>query len=317
MKFVILVCLLVASVVAEDTNIEKFASSSNAFTADIYQVCQCQIIPIYRKSFQEVLLDTKENILVSPFSVETLLALTQAGAVGKTGAEIRTVLRLPETVEETDSLLRTILPTFHNDKYKIHTANKIYVENKFEIRDQFKSIATDDYEAAFENIEFSDSASAIEEINTWVKEETEGKIQNLMQPGDVDDTTRLVLVNALYFQANFSLPFIITNTKEASFYTSQDKSIKTNLMFKEAELLNYAENDELDAQIVELPFVGTGASLILVVPKQAEGIALLEKQSASIISAPKFAKRFVQVSLPRFKIESTIDFGSLLQKVNK
>lgn len=266
--------------------------------------------------FQELLVGNNKNIVVSPFSVETLLALTQSGAVGNTGVEIRKVLNLPETETEVDALIKSVLPTFHDQLYKLHTANKVYVRDSLPIKEDFKKVATDIYEASFENVNFQNNGAAAKEINEWVEQETEGKIKNFIDADQIDpDLTQIILVNALYFQGNWTYPFGSIETHPATFFKSNTETSQANFMYQESTQLNYVESDELDAQILELPFKGQDASVVLVLPRQKEGIAVLEKLSAAVLETPKFNPTYVELHIPKFRIESSIQLNSALETV--
>lgn len=212
--------------------------------------------------------------------------------------------------------MQSVLPTFHDQAYKLHTANKIYVRNSLPIQEDFQELATRVYEAAFENVDFNNNAAAAEEINEWVSEETEGKIKNFISPAQIDpDTTQLILVNALYFQGNWSKPFGSSSTKPADFYKSEIETVQGSFMHQDSVELNYAESDELDAQLLELPFKGQDASVVLVLPRQKEGIAILEKSTTALLEAANFYPAWVKVDIPKFRIESTISLNSALEGV--
>lgn len=253
---------------------------------------------------------------MSPFSVEALLALTQSGAIGDTGVEIRKALNLPDTETEIDALLTSVLPTFHDQLYKLHTANKVYVKESLPINTDFQKLATDVYEAAFENVDFTNNGAAAEEINEWVEQETEGKIKNFIDAGQIDpDLTQIILVNALYFQGNWTYPFGSSQTQPATFFKSETETTQGNFMYQKSVELNYVESDELDAQILELPFHGQDAAVVLVLPRQKEGIAILEKLSATVLETPKFNPTHVELHIPKFRIESSIQLSSALERV--
>jgi serpin B len=288
-----------ALVLAED-ELSAFLSGSREFTGAIYN---------------QLLVDNKENIVVSPFSAETVLALTQSGAKGDTGAEIRTGLHLPDTEEDTEVAIKSVLPTIQSEYCSLVTANKIYVEKEYAIKEDFKRVATDVYQAQFENIEFAKSVDAASEINKWVEEQTNNKIHELVNADDLDADTKIVLVNALYFQGNWSVPFDPILTKQAKFYTSSETTVDAPTMYKESQEFNYYESEELDAQVLEVPFGDEEATMTFVLPNKKEGIAVLEKQIDKVLETPKYTRKFVQVFLPKFKIESTIDFVPVLKKL--
>ena len=190
------------------------------------------------------------------------------------------------------------------------------MEDNLAIKQDFQKVATDVYQAAFQSIEFAESVEAAEEINRWVEEQTNDKIHDLVSPDALDGNTRVVLVNALYFQANWSIPFKPVLTSKATFYAPNDEEVESDVMFIESEALNFYESEELDAKFLQLPFLGEGASMTLVLPNKKEGIAVLEKQSADVLNVPEYKQEVLQVSLPKFKIEATVDFENILENVS-
>jgi serpin B len=285
-------------VLGDESALREFVAGSKQFTGAVYN---------------EVLVDNSDNILVSPFSAETIMALTQSGAVGTTGTEIRSSLFLPDSREETESVLKQILPAIHSNEYTLKTANKIYVENNFAIKDDFKKVATDVYQAQFQNIEFAESAAAADEINKWVEEQTANKIHDLVAPDELDATTRVVLINALYFEGNWTSPFQPLLTKKSSFVTTDGTTVPIDAMFQESVEYNFYESADLDAKFLELPFLGQDASMTIVLPNKMEGIAVLEKQMDAVLATPEYTKQYVQVSMPKFKIATMTDFKSILE----
>ena len=149
-----------------------------------------------------------------------------------------------------------------------------------------------------------------------MEEETHDKIHDLVTPDDLDENTRVVLVNTLYFQGNWTTPFEPLFTKKATFHSPNDKTVETDTMFIESAEFNFYENEELDAKFLELPFVGEGASMTFVLPNKQDGIAILEKQTGDVLKTPEYKKEFVQVSLPKFKVEGAVEFKEILERVS-
>jgi serpin B len=174
--------------------------------------------------FQQISLTKKGNFLVSPLSAETVLALLQSGCKDETAQELRTVLQLPEDKETVESAIKSLLPKLKgNDLYTLHTANKMYVKKNFSIKEGFKKAATQVYYADTDTIDFTQSVQAAKTMNSWVEKHTNDKIHKLIESNLLDEGTRAVLINALYFKANWSSPFPLASTRNINFYkTSTD-----------------------------------------------------------------------------------------------
>jgi serpin B len=235
--------------------------------------------------------------------------LAEAGAKDVTAAEIRSGLRLPSTEEQTRSLFVKLLPTLKGDgEFSLSTANKIYVRQNFSIKDEFKQVATSVYLADLENLDFSKSDEAASAVNKWVKEQTGHKIKNLLKPGDVDGSTVVILVNALYFKGAWRRQFPKFATAKRKFHTTSAEVMDVESMHEHGAYHNYWESSEVNAKFLELPFKGDDVSMVLILPNEREGVGALESQIEKVLETPHFTKEFVEVVLPKFKIESQIGF---------
>ncbi|CAH1376620.1 unnamed protein product [Tenebrio molitor] len=298
-RLVVLLTMATATVALNQTALQEFASNNSLLTSDIYK---------------ELTKSYKENFLVSPFSVETVLALLQSGAVGETAEELRTSLRLPNTREQTESVIANLLPKLADEQYVLNMANKIYVKENFPVHEEFKKIASGIYAAELENIDFDKKSEAVKTINDWVEAQTNKKIQDIIKEDDLTDRSRLILISALYLKANWSLPFPLIATTLKDFYGTPEKAVSVKTM-RNTNTFNYYECSEVDAKFLELPFKGDDASLIVVLPNEKQGIANLESKIDKVFTPRPFTKELVKVDLPRFKIETTIDFEDVLKKL--
>ena len=269
------------------------------------------------RQFQQLSQNQDGNFLVSPFSAETVLAFAQSGCKGESAEEIRNALHLPNK-DKVESALKSLLPKFQSsDLYTLHTANKLYIKNNFVIKDEFKHAASVVYQTHPESVDFTKSVEAAKTINDWVGDHTNNKIRDLINSGDLDDDTRAVLVNALYFQANWSRPFQLVNTHKRRFFKTASDIIKVDTLTHYNQYFNYYECPHLQAQFLELPFKSGDASLVVVLPNEKDGLSSLEKQLDQVFASQhELQKTFLNVLLPKFKIETTVDFRVVLQNVS-
>ncbi|NXT49011.1 SPB6 protein, partial [Pluvianellus socialis] len=109
-----------------------------------------------------------------------------------------------------------------NTKYILRTANRLYGEKTFEFLSSFIESSQKLYHAGLEQTDFLHaSEDSRKQINGWVEERTEGKIQNLLAEGIIDSMTRLVLVNAIYFKGNWEKQFDKASTSERPFHINK------------------------------------------------------------------------------------------------
>ena len=141
-------------------------------------------------------------------------------------------------------------------------------------------------------------------INAWVEKETHDKIKNLIPKGALTPLTKLVLTNAIYFKGTWEVPFEKSQTKAGPFHAGSEKQ-EVPLMNRHAAM-SYAETP--DYQAIELPYKGRETSMLVWLPRKAEGLADLEKalSGAAIAATVKAMQSRVTVdlTLPRFKVET-------------
>ncbi|MCP4638825.1 MAG: serpin family protein [bacterium] len=168
---------------------QEIAAGVNAFAFDLYGHVR----------------ETEGNLFLSPFSISTALAMTYAGAAGDTAAEMASVLHLPDTPERThlgySGLMYRLWPPEKPD-YELHLANALWLQEYYAFREDFLKVVRDQYDAGAEKVDYmGNAAEACERINAWVANQTNEKIENLINPSLVTADTRLVLTSAIYLNA--------------------------------------------------------------------------------------------------------------------
>ena len=261
---------------------------------------------------QELLKQQSGNFLISPFSLETVLSLTLTGARGQSAEEMRTSLRLPSNEVE---IFEKLISELKSDKYTLLSANKVYVKDGYPIHDGFKKIATEKYQADFQNIDFGKKEEAVKEINEWVEARTKNRIHDIISANDIDELSRLILINALYFKGNWSTPFPEGLTHPKDFYPKETEAVSVDTMHVTASF-HYYECTEVDAKFLELFFEDRDASMVVVLPNEKNGLGKLESKIEKVFTPRNFTTELVQVSIPKFKVETSIEFVEILKKVN-
>ncbi|KAJ3624377.1 hypothetical protein MTP99_018006 [Tenebrio molitor] len=306
MKCLTVFLLSVFLALAENVAVQEFTKANNLFTPAVYkQISQTQ----------------KGNFLVSPLSAETVLAFLQSGCKDETAQELRTALHLPDDKETVESAIKSLLPKLKgSDLYTLHTANKMYVKKDFSIKEEFKKAAAQVYYADTDTIDFTQNVPAANIINTWVEKHTNDKIHNLIDSNSLDEDTRAILINALYFKANWSSPFPLFASGNISFYKTATDIVQVDGLRQYEVYFNYYECPHLKAEFLELPFKGNEASMMIVLPKERDGIAALESQIENVFAPMHTLKtEYLNVFLPKFRIETSINLKKILKNlgVNK
>ena len=160
-------------------------------------------------------------------------------------------------------------------------------------------------------------------INKWVEDQTNSKIKDLI-PEDLDPSTVLVLVNAIHFKGDWDLEF--NDAVEDDFKVSEEKSVKAQMMTNPKTKYGYLKLDEHKAQAVEIPYKGNRISMIVILPDPESSLEELEKSVeekglSKILDSNKnnflksFGRRELDLTLPKFKIETSLDLVTALREI--
>ncbi|XP_010883988.3 leukocyte elastase inhibitor-like isoform X1 [Esox lucius] len=294
------------------------------------------------------------NVFYSPLSISSALAMVSLGARGNTATQMSEVLCLvkadrpkeayPGQLQKVQKYqLPHALKSLHLHKakddvhvsfsklmgelnkegapYKLSLANRLYGEQSYKFVETFLHDTKKHYNAELEAVDFKSNAeTARQNINTWVEKQTADKIKDLLPKGIVDDLTRLVLVNAIYFKGNWEKKFKETSTKDVQFRLNKNESKPVKMMHQKAKFpLTFIP--EANCQILELPYVGNQLSMLIMLPNEIEdGTTGLEKLEKELTydnfvdwTKPDMMDLVeVQVGLPKFKLEESLDMKETL-----
>ncbi|XP_070371814.1 serpin B9 isoform X2 [Equus asinus] len=213
------------------------------------------------------------NVFYSPVSISSALAMVFLGAKGNTAAQMAQVLSL-NTEKDIHQGFQSLLTEVNKPgtQYLLRTANRLFGEKSCEFFPTFKESCVRFYHAELEQLSFAKAAEqSRKHINTWVSKKTEGKIQELLPGNSIDAQTRLVLVNAIYFKGKWKEQFDKANTSEMPFKINQKEQKPVQMMFQEATF-KLAYIKEVQAQVLELPYVGEELSMIILLPDEDVGL---------------------------------------------
>ncbi|OQV19908.1 Serpin B8 [Hypsibius exemplaris] len=249
-----------------------------------------------------------KNVALSPFSAEAALTMTYVGAAGTTKSELASVLGLGD--DGVASLARNFKSiNAGSQDYVLQSANGIFLEKTYEILSEFRSSVMDDFGANISTVDFVKQADQSRvRINSFVEEKTNNKIRDLFPAGSLDSDTRLVLVNAVYFKAQWSNQFKKEQTNSQPFTLTNGQQKQVQLMDLGKEWVPYAVSAELGgAQVVELNYQGYDTSMVVILPKKQTGLKALEgllNATSLNKTLEKLSENQVHVFLPKFKISA-------------
>lgn len=254
--------------------------------------------------------------MFSVFSAEIALLLLYSGSAGNTAREILSALQLQQTSKQIiENQTKILIQQLKSTNFTFDIANGIFVDKKFKIKESFLEVAKNTFQALAQNVNFENNENAAKQINDWVANKTHLKITNLVDENRLK-STKLVLVNALYFQGTWTYPFIDTLTKKPElFYKSAAETVETNYMLLENHRLKYSKCGFLKTHFIRLPLKGGNASMVIVVPENRFGLENVEKYPDAIFTPREMTEEFITLKLPSFRIGSSFELVPALKKV--
>ncbi|HEY3660468.1 MAG TPA: serpin family protein [Candidatus Udaeobacter sp.] len=262
-----------------------------------------------------------ENLCISPYSIDSALAMTFAGSDGETRTEMARVLHFPargdapvsfSTLQKSlDQMSAKTAELAKNSKnfggpsepITLNIANRLFAQKGYHFRETFLSLVKQNFGGAFEPLDFAtDPAAATQRINEWVADQTRDRIRDLIPGGALDKTTRLVLANALYLKAPWASEFAQNATQSQPFFV-RGAPVNVPMMRKTDKNLGYARHEGFT--VVTLPYAGNELQFVVVLPDDIKGLRGIEsKLSADVVaSCAKVEKRDIDLYLPKFKLE--------------
>ena len=262
-----------------------------------------------------------ENLFYSPYSISTALAMTYTGARNKTEDQMGTVMHFPKNsntfYDKYSTLLRDINVMNDDSTMNIYTANSIWAQKEFKFKEDFIGILKNSYNSSVNNVDFiNETENSRIRINKWVESQTSEKIKDLIQPGLIDYLTRMVLVNAIYFKANWEKAFDEKQTQKMDFHISTGADVNCDFMFAENDFKFYEQEDGLMA--IEIPYSKGKMSMLVILPKDNNGFDVLKKEISldlyNKINSGLVSKK-VKLWLPRFKTTSDFELSDVLKQM--
>lgn len=276
--------------------------------------------------YKKVATDDSQNLFYSPYSISLALAMTFNGANGVTAQQMAQALhfslpldRLNAAFDSVDLALATRKNALTDDGkqtkgFELNVADSLWADKTLTMQQPFVDALGVSYGAAVRLVDFLNSPDpARVAINGWVSQQTSSKIENLIPEGDVDSSTRLVLVNAIYFDAAWATAFSPSATRAEPFVKLDGTSATSNAMSATLDT-SYASGSGWQA--VELPYVGNQTSMVVVVPDAGQFASVEQNLSSDFVGSVTSGLHVtsVDVTLPKFQIHgATISLATELQ----
>ncbi|XP_032622720.1 plasminogen activator inhibitor 1 [Chelonoidis abingdonii] len=263
------------------------------------------------------------NVAFSPFGVASVLSMLQMAAAGESRSQIKAAMEYGVNERGIPQALRWLRKelTALKNQDRVDIADALFVQRDLGLTPRFMKTFARTFRQTVKQVNFTEGERARFIINSWVKDSTHGMISDFLGPGTVDDLTRLVLVNAVYFKGLWKLPFLEANTRQRIFHKSDGSRVVVPMMEQTAKF-NYGEfftPDRVDYDVVELPYHGDTLSMLIAAPYRREvplatltrllDARLLGEWKANMTQVPR------QLVLPKFSLESESDLRRPLQQL--
>ena len=258
---------LAKSSLARDTNpsvpatdLSNLVNGNNTFAINLYEALRSQ----------------DGNLVFSPYSISLALAMTYAGARNDTESQMAQTMQftLPQAqLHPAFNALDLELASEgkaqgnNGQPMQINIANAIWAEQTYPFQQAYLDLIAKNYGAGIQLADFIKNFDPVrQQINSWVSNQTKNKINDLLAPGSVNSSTRMVLVNAIYFKADWDVPFEANNTSDSTFTLLDGSQSQVKMMNNNDLNLNYVKDNRYQA--VELPYSGNTAAMDIIIPDE-------------------------------------------------
>lgn len=259
-----------------------------------------------------------ENMLLSPLSVNLVLAMIASGAKGSTKREMLKTLHLPEIDNNLTDYNYGPLYYYllHDANSKLTIKNNLFISNHLKVKRSFIDAVLRFFYGRATVVNFDNTQKALTQINTWAANETNGKIKDIVDSSNLSPDTNLVVANVIYFKDDWKYTF--NSVEIADFYPDSDEQSYNVDMMHQRVTVDFGYAPEINAKFVELPYKNNGLKMIIIVPVGRNSLEQVERILETMTLKNLRTKRSnveVDVHLPKFKIESTFDLNKILQEM--
>ena len=294
---------------AGDTDLAGLVDGNGAFAFDLYQALRTQ----------------DGNLFYSPHSISLALAMTYAGAEGQTERQMAEALGFSLSRDRLHSAFNALdrelasrgegLQDEDGEGFRLNIVNAVWGQQEHPFREPFLDVLAESYGAGVRQADFREMPEESRiAINDWVAENTEDRITDLIPPDVITPLTRMVLTNAIYFNASWTYAFAEADTRQRPFHLLDGGSVDVPMMRTEEDF-GYTAGDGYQA--VDLPYVGDELSMTVIVPDRGrfrEFEESLDTNLASQIIAD-LGFRHVTLELPKFEFDSRFRLGETLKSL--
>ena len=276
-----------------EPDLQTVADGNNAFAFDLYQAIS----------------NGDDNLVFSPYSISLALAMVYAGAKGETAQQMADTLHWTLPQERLHPALNVLNLALANrdgeeeEDFQLHIANAVWGQKGLDYLPDYLKVLAESYGTGIQIVDYMKNATDAEKIiNNWISEQTAGQIPKIVE--NLDPHTRLVLANAIYFNAAWSYPFIEAYTENEPFYLLDGREEEVPMM-QQKNYFRYAEGS--DYQAIELDYIGEPpVAMVILLPREGQFPEIEGQLTSAWIHRvlDDFRWREVILTMPRFRFDS-------------
>jgi serpin B len=269
------------------------------------------------KYFSMLNSQSNENLVISPFTASSAMAMAYIGSEGNTQLSIARTMNFITPYGTLFSFKQLIkrFQTYRSNDVSLIIGNALWTKTGIEIQKKYKNLLKVNFAAHVEDITFKpDDENNLKSINRWVKKASNYNNISIIRAEEIRESDNLILTNFVFLDGNWENPFDEQFTSKDDFFKPDSTKIKVDFM-NQTSYLKYNENDIF--QILELPYAGRNLSMIVLVPKKSSDIDSLYRSFNSVnfdFWSKELYFKLVNVSIPKFRIENLNEISSLISK---
>lgn len=293
----------------------------------------------------------RRNVVFSSLSFEYMLRVLELGSCGETQSQLLHVFKANDWIKNDTEWHKTAKHTLNlmkpgededGDKFnQIYMALGLFIDNTYQITEEFKNSAADFYDAQVRPVDFDkEKSEAVAAMNSFVSEKSLKKIGNIVAESDIELKTAMFAINSVYFKGTWNVPFDKSQTQVYNFNVAvngdqkiQYEPHKTIFMFITSDF-NWYRNTDIGIEALELPYAGKNVSFLVVrnikhtnyviggeMNTEHPELTLSEiinlfntdpnKQINDLLQKPRRTRMFV--GLPKFAVEDSVEMNDLLK----
>jgi serpin B len=275
------------------------AQSNNTFAFNLYQRVKGQ----------------DGNLIFSPYSITQALGMLYLGAGGTTQQQIAETLALPAP-EDIDFIeLSSVMnapPAYEGVTFQLNVANSLWAQQGYGLHPDYVDSLSEYYGVQLAEVDYSAPDQTAQIINQWVSDQTQDKINDLVDPATLDPLTRLILVNAIYLNAGWAMMFDENGTEDAPFTLLDGTQVAVPMMHQYNQF-SYVGTETY--QVAQLGYQQNNFAMIVILPDQGqfEAVeAMLSNEFFESLRSQLFSSYNLKVALPRFKYDTSLDLARTL-----